>query len=281
MQLFAHLFEDLLLFVYHCFDRVVIHGYLSGLSRPEQAVYFFRDVGGERVISKEVLSRRTQQYQAWVEAYARNHQITIEWAEKGVRKEDYLRPELRHMERKNQHGVYFILKSMEQGNTFRSSVPKYPTPDPHYRILAKQRSRFTHYYFYIRDQVLGAIVMRVASFFPFQTTYYLNGHNFIEKELHRDNLSFRKNDNAFLAVADSQALQSAADRFRPELIRKRLQYWTLLLGPNFSKREGGAMNLGRFYSLSQLEYSPISSSTGIFPSTRSSSAPAKSAASGA
>jgi len=123
--------------------------------------------------------------------------------------------------------------------------------------------------------------MRVASFFPFQTTYYRNGHNFIEKELHRENVSFRKNDNAFLAVADSQALQSAADRFRPELIRKRLQYWTLLLGPNFSKREGGAMNLGRFYSLSQLEYSPISSSTGIFPSTRSSSAPAKSAASGA
>src|SRR6266436_3092152 len=194
MQLFAHLFEDLLLFVYHCFDRVVIHGYLSGLCRPEQAVYFFRDVGGERVISKEVLSRRTQQYQAWVEAYARNHQITIEWAEKGVRKEDYLRPELRHMERKNQHGVYFILKSMEQGNTFRSTVPKYPTPDPNYRILAKQRSRFTHYYFYIRDEVLGAIVMRVASFFPFQTTYYLNGHNFIENELHRENVSFRKNE---------------------------------------------------------------------------------------
>jgi hypothetical protein len=130
MQLFAHLFKDLLLFVYHCFDRVVIHGYLSGLSRPEQAVYFFRDVGGERVISKEVLSRRTQQYQAWVEAYARNHQITIEWAEKGVRKEDYLRPELRHMERKNQHGVYFILKSMEQGNTFRSRSPSTPPPIP-------------------------------------------------------------------------------------------------------------------------------------------------------
>ena len=27
--------------------------------------------------------------------------------------------------------------------------------------------------------------MRVASFFPFQTPCYLNGHNFIEKELHR------------------------------------------------------------------------------------------------
>jgi hypothetical protein len=30
------MFGNLLAFVYHCFDRIVIHGYLSGLSRPEQ-----------------------------------------------------------------------------------------------------------------------------------------------------------------------------------------------------------------------------------------------------
>ena len=40
MELFAKLFSSLLAFVYHCFDRIVIHGYLSGLSRPEQVVYF-------------------------------------------------------------------------------------------------------------------------------------------------------------------------------------------------------------------------------------------------
>jgi len=37
---FHQVFGDLLLFVYHCFDRIVIHGYLSGLSRPEQVVHF-------------------------------------------------------------------------------------------------------------------------------------------------------------------------------------------------------------------------------------------------
>ena len=46
MELFARLFGGLLLFVCHCFDRLVIHGYLSGLSRPEQVVYFFREVVG-------------------------------------------------------------------------------------------------------------------------------------------------------------------------------------------------------------------------------------------
>src|SRR5215475_2757514 len=46
MELFLKLFGDLLVFVYHCFDRIVIHGYLSGLSRPEQVVHFFRGVVG-------------------------------------------------------------------------------------------------------------------------------------------------------------------------------------------------------------------------------------------
>ena len=56
---------------------------------------------------------------------------------------------------------------------------------------------FTHDYFYIRDEILGPFVMRVATFFPFQTTYYLNGHSFIEHELNRANIAFRKNDTPF------------------------------------------------------------------------------------
>ena len=30
METFTKLFGSLLVFVYHCFDRIVIHGYLSG-----------------------------------------------------------------------------------------------------------------------------------------------------------------------------------------------------------------------------------------------------------
>src|ERR1700679_443265 len=178
MEDFIQLFENLLAFVYHCFDRIVIHGYLSGLSRPEQVVYFFRNVLGIPVVSKEVLSQRTNDYRNWVEAYARNHKIPIEWAEKGTRKEQYVLPALRRMEKKNAYGVYFIFKSMEQGRTFRISMPKYPTNGSNSRILAHQTGRFSHYYFYIRDEVLGPIIVRVAPFFPFHATYWLNGHSF-------------------------------------------------------------------------------------------------------
>jgi hypothetical protein len=254
MEDFIRLFGGLLSFVYHCFDRIVILGHLPLLTRPENVVHFFRDVHGIRAITKEVLRQRTTEYNQWVEAFASNHQIPMEWAEKGVRKEDYVRPWLRRMERQDRCGVYFILKSMEVGTTFRSTMPKYPTADPDYRILSRQRSRYAHYYFYIRDPVLGPIALCVGSFLPFAITYYLNAHHFIEQQLRRAGVEFRKDDNAFWWVADPKALQTAADALSASIIRTRLEYWTLVVGPKFSKKDRQAVNLGRHYSLQQVEY---------------------------
>jgi hypothetical protein len=201
-----------------------------------------------------VLSQRTNNYQSWVAAYARNHRIPIEWAEKGLRKEDQLLFALRRREKHDAYGVYFIVKSREQGRTFRLSVPKYPTQDPNHRILAHQRSRFTHYYCYIRDETLGPVVMRGASFFPFHASYWLNGPSFIERELSKAGSGFPKNDKACLAVEDVTALPAAAGRRSPQIIPSRLDYGTLMLGPKFSQKECGQLNLSRFYAMAQIEY---------------------------
>jgi hypothetical protein len=39
-----------------------------------------------------------------------------------------------------------------------------------------------------------------------------------------------------------------------KLIRPRLDYWTLIVGPKFSKKDRQAINLSRYYSLQQVEY---------------------------
>jgi hypothetical protein len=260
MDTFSKLFGSRLALVYHCFDRIVVQGYLPLLTREEHIVHFFRDVHAIYPITQDALRTRTKEYQQWVEAFARNHRIPIEWPDdkklkaKGLKREDYVRPYCERMIRRNRYGVYFIFKSMEQGPTFRSLLPKFPTEDPHYRILKRHRTRYTHYYFYIRDEVLGPLVVCVGSFLPFQTTYYLNGHHFIEGELRRQGVRFRKDDNAFLWVSDPQALQAAADRLSATIIRQRLEYWTLIVGPNFSKKDRTVICLRRDYSLNQIEY---------------------------
>ena len=231
METFYKLFGSLLSFVYHCFDRMVILAYLPLLTREENIVHFFRDVNGIWPLTQEALRERPNRYRGWVDSYAADHGIPIEWAEKGVRKEDHVAPSLQRMRRKNQFGVYSILRSMEVGPTFRSFQPRYPVEDPDYRILRRRRSRYTHFYFYIHDPVLGALSLCIGSFLPFQINCYLNGHSFIERELMRRGIGYRKNDNAFLGVDDPEALQQIADSFNAALIQRRLDYWIDQLGP--------------------------------------------------
>jgi len=49
-----------------------------------------------------------------------------------------------------------------------------------------------------------------------------------------------------LAVDDPAQLQAAADGLSAQIVRQRLDYWTLLLEPKFSAKERRQMNLHRF-----------------------------------
>lgn len=42
METLIQIFSPMIGFLYHCFDRIVINGNISMLSRPEHIVYFFR-----------------------------------------------------------------------------------------------------------------------------------------------------------------------------------------------------------------------------------------------
>jgi hypothetical protein len=76
----------------------------------------------------------------------------------------------------------------------------------------------------------------------------------MERELIRQGIPYRMSDNAFLSVADPQALQDSAERFSPALLRQRIDYWTFMLSPKFSEKERQRMNLRRYYFISQVEF---------------------------
>ena len=114
METFIKLFGSPAGFSDRCFDGIVILGHLPLLTRPENIVIF----SGMCIRS----ARLRRMFRAGAPA-----STTVGWmhspvrsafrlnAEKGVRKEDYVRFYLQRMERQNRLGVYFILKSMEVG----------------------------------------------------------------------------------------------------------------------------------------------------------------------
>src|SRR5438105_4242433 len=88
---------------------------------------------------------------------------------------------------------------------------------------------------------MGPMSVRVASYFPFNVTCYLNGHSFVAQELRREGVRFRKADNAFLAVGDVVALGAAADRLSAAVLQRRCNYWVRRVVPVFSPAERAAL----------------------------------------
>jgi hypothetical protein len=240
-------------FVYTCWDRIVLNGYIERLQRPENLIYFFHDVVGVACIEPAVLEQRTNAYKAWVRRFADEHAIPVLAAPSGVHKEELVAPYYRRL--KGAEGVACVLTSLEQGRTFVSYTPQWRTPsgDANYRFIKACRKRFLHYYWYVLDPVMGPMSLRVASYFPFNVTCYLNGHSFVAQELTRAGIRFRKADNAFVGVANVAALQAAADRLSPALLQRRCAYWVRRLVPTLSPAERAALQPGYRYSMAQVE----------------------------
>jgi hypothetical protein len=240
-------------FSYTAWDRIVLNGYLDRLQRPENIIYFFRDVVGAPSVTPAVLMSRTAPYRAWVARYAEEQGVPFVPAPKGVRKEELVAPYYRRF--KQSEGVVAILSSTEQGRTFVSYEPRYPPPsgDPHYRLISGCRKRFRHSSFDLLDPVLGPMSLRVGTFLPFTLAAFLTGHSFLAQALTRRGVGFRKDDNAFLAVDDPAALEVAAQRLTPRLIEQRCDHWARRLAPAFSAAEQAALPLGYRYSVAQIE----------------------------
>ena len=64
-------------FRYTAWDRIVLNGYLDRLQRPENIVYFFREVVGAPCVTPEVLMSRTAPYRAWVTRCAQDGGIPL------------------------------------------------------------------------------------------------------------------------------------------------------------------------------------------------------------
>src|SRR6266702_4370262 len=98
-------------FVYTCWDRIVLSGYIERLQRPENLIYFFQDVVGINAVEPAVLEQRTNAYKAWVLRITDERGIPLLAAPRGVKKEELVEPYYRRL--KGSAGVARVLTSME------------------------------------------------------------------------------------------------------------------------------------------------------------------------
>jgi hypothetical protein len=162
---FYSLFLNKLKFSYDSFDRIVLNGHVVSFHKPNNLTYYFKNILGHRFVNKKLLFSVTERYKKEIEQFAQKHQLSNEYVEPDVRKDEFVLRYRQNFEKKEKFGVYYIMKSIENESTFRVVRPNRKDCDED-NYLAKARKPFTHYYFYIHDQVLGNLSIRIASYLP-------------------------------------------------------------------------------------------------------------------
>jgi hypothetical protein len=111
-------------------------------------------------------------------------------------------------ERKVDEGLVCVLKCVEPCWTFvLNSVDKWLV------IQGKER-RCAHLYHYYLHPVFGWCYVRLQTWFPFEVQIYLNGREWLCRQLDQQGLHYTRSDNKILQVDDWQEAQRLLDRQR-------------------------------------------------------------------
>jgi hypothetical protein len=68
-------------------------------------------------------------------------------------------------------------------------------------------------YFYFLDAEFGLMYVRVQSMFPFTAQIYVNGHEWLARQMYKRRIGFVQADNAFVDIDDFDHAQELANRF--------------------------------------------------------------------
>jgi hypothetical protein len=110
-------------------------------------------------------------------------------------------------------------------------IGKKPTDIALHHLL-RARHRIAVYYFFVYDPVWGRVSIRVSSYFPFEVTLQLNGHELINRRLKLLGKRHEMADNAIADIGDWEGLRNLITGIDIEAeVRKFGDYWVKRL-PN-------------------------------------------------
>jgi hypothetical protein len=106
-------------------------------------------------------------------------------------------------------------------------------------------------YYYFVDKDLGLMHVRLQTWAPFTCQVYVNGHDFVARQLKKKGLGFEQIDNAFVQLDDPAAAQRMADRFAKLSWPKILERYARRVNPLLHQELKG---LSHYWVIDQAEY---------------------------
>jgi len=185
-----------------CFDRMIFKGYLPFQHSTALSIFLY----GKKLLYKQFMDFAKQQAEvlkAHAQKLAEKQKRPFEYLNGYVRKEDKAREIARRDKVKK--GLVCVFSTLEMAASF---ALRYGKNKPR---LERAWRKCLHLYCYFIDPELGLIHVRLQTFFPFTIQVYANGHEWLEQQLDRKKIAYRKADNAFSWIEDCKRAQDIAD----------------------------------------------------------------------
>lgn len=209
MDTFLSIHQDDIVGTLSMFDRMIFKGYLTGFF-PKGA--FGAYLSRQRVLLKEFgnyVQERTKTLKAHIEGMAQEAGRPLQYlaSSKGPSKEDMARS---IAERDGvTEGLVCVFSTLETCMSFDVKG----NHQTHKLEVARRQRKCLHYYWYYLDAEFGLIHIRLQSWFPFDIQIYVNGREWLARQLDQRGITYDRYDNKVTYIADLETAQALCERF--------------------------------------------------------------------
>lgn len=190
------------------FDRILFKGHLTGLY-PKDA--FARFLSSQKVLLKDFDAYAkgvTGQLKAHARAVAEEAGRPYIYLESARTSKEDLAREIAERDGVTA-GLICVLAAVEPCSTFSVRGNR----ETQHKEVVYQQRKCLHFYFYYLDPEFGFMHVRLQSWFPFQIQLYINGREWLARQLDEQGIGYERYDNCFLRIDDLEAAEKLCDRF--------------------------------------------------------------------
>jgi hypothetical protein len=203
VERFVARYRSLVIGVLSGFDRLVFRGHLLPLVR-DGGMFFFLEAAGVRLLDfKKFALATTEQVVRATLAEAQRLDRSVHYLDSpAINKEKFARKVL--AEHPVEQGLICVLKVLEPCKTFEY----HRSPNRKERGLRLRNGKCLHLYKYFLHPRYGFMHARIQTWFPFNIQIYMNGREWLARQLEREGRSdFKRVNNCFTRLGNPDLAQ--------------------------------------------------------------------------
>lgn len=242
---FLSKFADSIIAVLSCFDRVIFKGHLFPGNDQSLNAFVDHTLHMRRKDFIPFLQNQSEQLVSHAKQAAESAGRPYLYLQGKHRKEKLIQDLIR--KDKLSEGLVAVLCCQE---TCRTVKLKYARQRP--ELCFAYRPQRVLYYYRL-DPNFGLMYIRLQTWFPYTVQVYVNGHDWLARQMAQRKLGFCQQDNAFTQLDDPQKAQELADHFVNLRWLSQLDRWANQVNP--VRYQSGLHACRYYWVIEQAEYS--------------------------